>query len=254
MRNIILGLSLLVSSCNTTQKAADNPTTAAEKTTANEVVNVDFKATGNEPFWSLVLTKEGLRFESLSEADSFDTPPVKGIRPEDVHMISYQANTESGSILVRVIGDSCTDNMSGEKKPFRVEIELTKAGKSFTFQGCGTYFAPPQLNDIWALKAIDGEAYEPGSTLQHPTIEFNIREGWVAGLDGCNSFGGSFVREDQLLRFSALMSTLKACDPETISTTIQQTLATQAVTFELKGTQLHLRGMNGTTLTYQKVD
>lgn len=253
MKYFTLAMTLLAVACNSSQKAAQ-PAPVATEEPAQPRNEVDFKATGNEPFWSVVLTEEGLRFESLTEAESFSTPPVQGIRPADAHMISYQATTEAGSILVRVVGDSCTDSMSGERRPYRVEVELSKGGKNYTFQGCGTYYAPTRLHDIWALKAIDGKPYITGFTLQHPNLEFNIRENWVQGLDGCNSFGGTFLREDQLLRFSAMMSTLKACEPDDIPNAIQQTLATGAATFQFEGTLLHLRGMNGTTLTYQKVD
>ena len=245
--------ALLALSCSGSKKT----TAAAEPAPTKQapvLPTYDFRALGQEPSWNATLTI-GKDLVIQYNGETYMAPVSEGIRPQDAYMITYRASNENATVLFRVIGDTCMDSMSGEKFPYRVEVDLMQERRgNITLKGCGRYYVPPALNDIWALHSVDGEPYQSGSTPQHPMLEFNIASGAVHGNDGCNSFGGEFTREDDYIRFMGIHSTLMACHGNPVLTKVYETLSIGTFQFSMEGRFLILHGFNGTTLTYKKVD
>ncbi len=55
----------------------------------------------------------------------------------------------------------------------------------------------------------NGQITAPGSAATRPTLNFDGKR--ASGSSGCNSFGASYVARQNVLRFGALASTLRAC-------------------------------------------
>ena len=245
--------ALVALSCSGSKNAVvkEEPTPTKQ---APELPTYDFRALGQEPSWNATLTL-GKDLVINYNGETFSAPVSEGIRPQDAYMITYRASNENATVLFRVIGDTCIDPMSGQKFPYRVEVDMMQERRgNVTLKGCGRYYVPPALNDIWVLHAVDGERYQSGSTPQHPTLEFNIASGAVYGNDGCNSFGGEFTREDDYIRLMKVHNTIMACEGNPLLTKVMETLYIRTFQFSLEGMYLTVQGLNGTILTYKKAD
>jgi uncharacterized membrane protein len=106
---------------------------------------IDFYAIGNEPSWSLdVKLEEGLKFTTLSGFELY-IPLSEPIKTGEDGSFEFSGETgpdlEAGTIIISVIKEECTDNMSGEVFTHKVSIDA-KGGVDNDFQtyeGCGKY-------------------------------------------------------------------------------------------------------------------
>ncbi len=147
--NLLTVLTLLVlasslAGCRAAPSADQTPATEGTMTRMQDkqARGVDFFAIGNEPSWSLEIDFEtGMRFSSLTEPSAMNTPPGKESRAQDADVTRYFAETEAGTLIVTLLRGECTDNMSGERFPFRVRVEIKRSiDVDYTrFEGCGNY-------------------------------------------------------------------------------------------------------------------
>lgn len=176
---------------------------------------IDFVASGNEPFWSLEMDMEGtMLFRSLTDAPQLSTPVPEPQRAQDANVTRYRAVAASSEIIVQMQEKVCHDNMSGEKFPFTVNIDVkANEAKDFThFKGCGRYLPDYRLHDIWVLKELNGSAItEKDYTREQPRMELNPGEGTVMGVTGCNEFSGQLITHGNVIAFRQLVSTKMAC-------------------------------------------
>lgn len=106
--------------------------------------------------------------------------------------------------------------------------------------------APTQLNDIWALRQLNGKPFDKSqSPRQHPYIEINLRDGRVVGSTGCNRLSGAMQVTATTLKFGPLMTTKMACTTDTAVESDFLKALKSADTYKLDGLTLTL--FQGTT-------
>ncbi len=112
--------------------------------------------------------------------------------------------------------------------------------------GTDNQTAPRQLNDIWALRQLNGKPFDKSqSPRQHPYIEINLRDSRVVGSTGCNRLSGAMQVTANTLKFGPLMTTKMACTTGTsIESDFLRALET-ADAYKLDGLTLTL--FQGTT-------
>ena len=115
-----------------------------------------------------------------------------------------------------------------------------------------------RLHDIWALEAVDGKEIDFSNEAiasAHPTIEFNLSEMRMMGMDGCNSFHGAIETVgNSSLHFGSIMSTLMACSGNETFDKISPALG-KVTAYRIKGLKLELLDETGIVLLrYRKVD
>lgn len=115
-----------------------------------------------------------------------------------------------------------------------------------------------RLNDIWALKAIDGEMIDTAelSRMQkQPVLEINLTEMKIFGNDGCNSmFGNLESLDEKNIAFGAMGGTKMACPNMELSSKYTTALS-KTKTYKLDGLQLFFYDAEGNeVLKYQKAD
>lgn len=137
---VLAGLSLYCMGCNSnpapTPATPDNDT-AVEKpvVTDSSVAVVDFRATGNEPFWLLEIGLQGKMKFLLLGGDSLQVPTPKAIPMKDSLATSYQVQTNNGLLNVMVYDKICINDMSGDTLPKTVEVRLGDK----KYKGCGRF-------------------------------------------------------------------------------------------------------------------
>jgi heat shock protein HslJ len=105
----------------------------------------------------------------------------------------------------------------------------------------------------WVLTTfLDGDAAR--SVLNGTEITLLLEEGNVGGTAGCNSYTGSYTRQDDTLAFGPLATTRMYCqDPDGVMDQEAQylDLLGNVTTFELDGAQLTLRAADGSGLVFR---
>ncbi len=135
-----------------TRLQSDNQDSIDEKNESLQMTFIDFKATGNEPSWVLEIDfDKRMHFKSLNHPEEIITPVPKPDIAQDIPVERYRALTEMGELIVTIVPDTCMDNMSGEKFPFfvTVDVKLSNETDYTEFKGCGRYLLDNRLHNIW---------------------------------------------------------------------------------------------------------
>lgn len=169
---------------------------------------VDFRASGNEPFWGLTIDFDGTMTFYQAGGDSIvvDLPQMKQDTASKARI--FTAETKAGMLIVELFPTGCIDGMSGEVFGYGVNIRYG----SEVYRGCGNYISPKyKLNDTWTLHSLNGTEIKVDSLMKTPTLVFDLRENRVYGNSGCNQITGGFEVQNGHISFSKLASTKMAC-------------------------------------------
>lgn len=186
----------------------------SETTAAPAGITLPITARGNEPFWSVEATAEGLR---LSQ------PEGKGT----VQDLPFQQSNEGDSLILtttdftlRIDPTLCRDDMSG--MPFPYTATLTRAGTPLN--GCaGTSDA--LLAGDWTAATVDGTPIPEGTEV---TLAF--LDGRIIGSAGCNRYIGSYTLTGEGLTLDGFGATKMACPAPQMETELAVFNAFSAVT------------------------
>ncbi|WP_049792057.1 copper resistance protein NlpE N-terminal domain-containing protein [Christiangramia forsetii] len=216
--------------------------------------SIGFKATGNEPFWSLEIDfNNKMHFKTLADEEMELISPVPDpVKPQDVDAVSYRAKTESGTLHVTIFRKDCQDTMSGEKSDHfvRVSASTGENGEMMDFEGCGTYLGDYRLNDIWALETINSEKFESSKV---PNLDFNLKEQRVSGFGGCNRITGPITINEENIEIGNLVATKMACPNMEMENQFLKAITGKSFNFEIGNNQLILSSEE-TELVFKKVD
>ncbi len=156
-----------------------------------------YRAVGTEPFWSLEVTGQSMRF-SLAGENEIRATCLK---------ISTHGNARrfsAGSLVANVAVKTCSDGMSDRR--YRDTVTLTFGTQRF--KGCGGAILAPETlaGTTWRIVSINGALIptEPQASLMFDDSRMN-------GTVGCNRFGGSYTFSKGTLSFGPLMSTKMGC-------------------------------------------
>jgi len=94
---------------------------------------VDYRGRGNEPGWVLEISGNEVMFSSNYGQDTYNyTASGHAFDPES-RTASYDSPASEHAISARIIGKTCSDDMSGERFETTVEVELN----NIIYRGCG---------------------------------------------------------------------------------------------------------------------
>ncbi len=203
---------------------------------------VDFKATGNEPSWSLEIDfDQRMRFKDINGLNLITPVPAATYPQENV--TTWNVTTEQGELSVTVTREKCQDTMSGKTSDYRVEVRAAVATTgATTYAGCGRYQGDYQLNGKWILSRLNEQSVNKAEA---PYAEFQLAENRVAGFGGCNRFTGSVEVIDDSLKFGSLASTKMACPDLDEEAAFLRALSGRRLSFRRENQQLRMS--NGST-------
>lgn len=112
-----------------------------------------------------------------------------------------------------------------------------------------------KLHDIWALETVNGNKINPKDFMKHPQLEINLTKNKIFGNDGCNNFSGGIKKiNNNVLQFTALLSTRMSCPKMELSNEISNCLK-QVNTYKLENLKLSFYNSKGKELLkFRKVD
>jgi len=253
---IIFGIFLLsINSCTSISKT--EPTFAYKQQMENLEQEIYFRAVGNEPEWSLKISKNKIEFTSLKLGfETFVGPHVNPIRAMDANVKMYRVATESGTMNIQIQQLECINTMSGDIAPYSVRIEIAKgkADAITTFNGCGSYNADPRLHDIWVLEKMNGRKVSLADfDTEVPNFEINTNTNQFMGFAGCNRMNGFVFFEYELLRFANTITTRMACRPNNKENEFLKALQS-TTSYTIENLRLTLKNQSGVELVFKKVD
>ncbi|MBB5709400.1 META domain-containing protein [Sphingomonas xinjiangensis] len=158
-----------------------------------------YRALGTEPFWSLTIDNNKMRYQPA------DGRPVTVATPR-VHTSAAGDRYQTRVMTVSITHLRCSDGMSDRVYPDTVAIRMGKLVR----KGCGGNpigaAAATLLEGEWNIEAIDGR---PPAARSNPYIAF--RGARLSGNTGCNRFSGGFGFAQGRVQAGALATTRRAC-------------------------------------------
>lgn len=255
---LFLGI-IVVLSCEMKATAQNEvggkPTAAYEQQRENLEKGIYFRATGNEPEWSLKISETAVEFTSLKLGfESLKSIHVEPVRAMDANVKMYRLTTESSKMSVQIMQQECVNTMSGQKFPYSVKIEISKNNGSTTFSGCGNYVTDYRLHDIWVLEKLNTQTVNPSDFMKElPRLEMNSSTNKFTGFAGCNRMNGTLYFERGLLRFTNVITTRMACLGNNKEAEFLKALQS-TTTYKVENGKLILSNPSGEKLVFKKVD
>ena len=158
-----------------------------------------FRASGNEPFWSLSVEQGQMPLSRLNEGE---------LAPQ-----GYRAGDSSGEwlsdgqpqIRLQLSDQLCEDSMSGMSYPQQVRVQVE--GKQL--EGCGGNTARLLQGGEWVVEDING-----GGIIDRSRVTLNFGEdGRIHGRSSCNNYMGQYQLSGEGLSIGPLAGTRMACPP-----------------------------------------
>lgn len=212
-----------------------------------------FKANGTEPFWGLEIDEQSITLKMME--DTITVPNPKSIKAMDANVKQYDVETEAYALKIVIIQDPCENQMSGEKFPYSVKMELKSTGDSEIrpLHGCGYYMTDPKLNNIWTLEEMNGNPIDRSQYPNKlPSIIIDSEKNIFIGHTGCNDMKGSLFFEPNLLRFKDIITTKKMCVPDNGQEQAFLQALKSSITFKVDNDRLTLSNPNGELLMFRK--
>lgn len=243
--------ALILTSCTSTK-----PTISSQNTTTETNSSPYFKANGNEPFWGLTISETTIQLQSLADDKTYSFNHVMPIKAMDANVKMYRTENKDAKLEITIQQQECVNDMSGEKSPYIVTLNLTKkSGASESLKGCGSYQLPIRFHDIWALESLNGKKITASDfAKQIPYLEIDSKKSTYSGYGGCNGMGGSLFYEPGVLRFERGISTMMYCGDINKENEFHQALS-KVTHYEFKDTKLILSNpSSGVLAVMKKVD
>ena len=209
---------------------------------------VDFRAGGNEPFWSLTIDFDNQMTINVMDGDSISASVPKMKQDTASAARVMQAETESRSVRVELHPTACMDSMSGEVSSHRVVVEYGDK----TYRGCGNYLSEEyKLHDFWVLHSLEGnEISSQDSLRKKPALQFDLQNNKVAGNTSCNQLNGQLTVSEDSLSFSKVAMTKMACQ-KSIEPQFMKALQ-QVNRYEIRNEELLLLKDNDTLMVFRR--
>lgn len=196
-----------------------------------------FYAGGNEPSWSLNISKNNTAAFKTLDGKEFSASFVSKLPAIDPKSTGYRLSNDKGEMIITLVEEKCMDTMADEEFSFSVAIDLKLKGeKSFTtFKGCGDYVPDPRLHGKWIIVKADTLVISKDQfASKQPELNIDIYEGRVSGNDGCNLFnGGVQCRENEII-FGMMAGTMMACPNMDVSAVITRSFTDKKLSYRFK--------------------
>ncbi len=176
-------------------------------------------------------------------------PFVLSYNPADTdprHRYTLRARISAENTLLFIGHVPIADPTVAAAEPINLLVTRTATGKPTPSERATSDVS---LNDTyWKPLQIEGRPVTLGAGERELHFVLEGESLRVRGFSGCNTFGGSYVREAEALTFGSLISTMKACPTgmEQERRFLQALERTQR--FVITGNALSLLDANGTTL------
>lgn len=163
-------------------------------------VRTGYRASGNEPFWSLVFEEATMDFSQLGAEHTISAPRPQAERVEGGWR--YASTADGGFFVVEIENRRCNDSMSG--RPFPHTVVVTVMDQVYT--GCGGDTGSLLVGEEWRVTWLEGsETIDPAPTL---LFEPDVA---LSGSGGCNRYRATYEITGEGIVIGPAAATRMAC-------------------------------------------
>lgn len=159
--------------------------------------SLEYRASGTEPFWSLVVDDHHIRLNQV------DARSISVVVPK-ARSITNGRQYVTQAMTVAIVRQPCSDGMNDRRYPDAVTVHVGRR----RLQGCGGLADRTALklaDTHWVIAMLDGKAVRmPGVA----TVDFDAD---VMRARICNRISGSYRLEGRTLQLGAMRATRMAC-------------------------------------------
>lgn len=169
---------------------------------------IDFKSTGNEPFWMMEIDFEGNIMFKTMNGDSVSVPvPKMELKKETKTRV---LNTDSAGLSAGYSPVGCINSMSGLVHGYSVRVNYGDT----EYIGCGDMISRDhQLIDYWRPVSIAGNTIE--SLEKKAWLKVHTTKDSISGFTGCNYFSAALKIDKEKVKATNMTITQMAC-PDSI--------------------------------------
>lgn len=219
---------------------------------------IDFYARGNEPSWSLDMDFDKNFQFSTMDGFKISVPPVNGDNAKDAKVTRYYAEVESGTLIITIQEQKCSDSMSDHSFNFKISVRVKFSNEELysEYQGCGNYVPDYSLHDIWLLTTLNGMDLKSKVDGGHqPIFEFYARGGKMRGNTSCNDFEGSYYHSgNREIHFGDMAMTKKLCPDMEIEKLLIKSVFGRRMKYSKEKMILRFAGYDNTEIIFKKID
>lgn len=181
---------------------SSSPQKPADNLQVSGALQETFTASGNEPFWRVIVEPGQL----VLERPSMPTEELRyKIVSESERGRRFRASRDGLLIELVTAPQLCRDSMTGMPHP--VQARLSVNGE--VMPGCGGNPERLLTGSEWVVEDIDGRGLIDKS---RATIQF-MSDGSITGSGSCNRYRGHWSLSGEILEIGKLAVTRKACLP-----------------------------------------
>ena len=160
---------------------------------------IGYRAGGNEPFWTLRLSRTTMHFADMGIADSTQTalPEIRTVASG----WRLAATANGRPFVAEIERKGCNDSMSG--RPFPHTVTVTVNGR--TYSGCGGETASLLTGEGWRVVRLDGNP----TAATPPTLAFAGDA--ITGTGGCNTYRAAYRITGEGVEIGPVGATKRAC-------------------------------------------
>ncbi|UTW66876.1 META domain-containing protein [bacterium SCSIO 12643] len=170
-----------------------------------------FEAVGHNPEWKVKLENDDMIYSDirLSEPVTYHL-----MTTFDSNQVTYTGIDSLGNkIIIDFVKADCRDQFEGITRPFRVSVTRTNSESESGQNGCGVYVEDPRLNGKWWIRKMNGKKMGKTNNGNYGTLTFDSKNDRVGARISCNSMGGGYVLDKNILHFNKnTITTLMMCD------------------------------------------
>lgn len=185
----------------TCRQPGETPDSASDSDTSSEANDLSYRASGNEPAWSLEVGPAAMVLVLDAGQRRVKGSPLLRISRDGLQ--EYTAHAAEAAMQATVTPKICRDSMSGLPRPDRVEVSFGDEHWS----GCGGDPESLLVGEEWQIVEVGGAPVLPGVPV---TLRFQP-DGALTGKTSCNSLTSRFSMSGEGLRLSPLVTTKMAC-------------------------------------------
>jgi len=170
-----------------------------------------FEAVGHNPEWKVKLESDDIIYSDirLSEPVTYHL-----MTTFDSNQVTYTGIDSLGNkIVIDFVKADCRDQFEGKTRPFRVHVTRSNSASESGQSGCGVYVEDSRLEGKWWIRKMNGKKMRKTNNGNYGVLTFNVADDRIGAQISCNSIGGSYMLEKNILHFNKnTITTLMMCN------------------------------------------
>jgi heat shock protein HslJ len=231
---VIVFILTVMCSCKKRTTCSDIGSDYKDGVVVKELSNykLGFTASGHDPEWKVELMNNVIVYSDIRLAKPIKYKWIESYLVEE-GTVYIGGDSIGDTIRIQFIKHDCRDIFEDYTRPFQVNVTRNSMSSESGERGCGMYTEDPRLEGRWLIHKMNGTKMKKTNNGNFGEITFNIQAHSIGTQISCNSMGGSYVLQENVLHISEnMMTTLMMCNKDmALEEELAATLAGKSITY-----------------------